>query len=64
MEDLYGRYDYFLLELYSLEIFFLREMVAKVSLFLKSSTGFSDHVMLLNFHREKRMMLLNIYLLP
>lgn len=62
MEDLYGRYDYFLLELSSLEIFFLGEMVAKMSLFPKSSTGFSDHVTLLICDREK-MMLLNIYLL-
>lgn len=63
MEDLYGRYDYFLLELSSLEIFFLGEMVAKMSLFPKGSTGFSDHVTLLNSDREKKMMLLNIYLL-
>lgn len=40
MEDLYGRYDYFLLELSSLEIFFLKEMVAKMSPFPKNSIGF------------------------
>lgn len=40
MEDLYGRYDYFLLELSSLEIFFLKQMVAKMSPFPKNSIGF------------------------